>query len=71
MEEEKLKQTSETYKLNPAVPEELPKPTFWPIFTAFSVTLFFWGFITSLIISAVGVVSIGVSLYGWIMELKR
>ena len=70
MDESKLKEISEKYKLSPSVPEELPGPTFWPIFMAFSVTLFFWGFITSPIISGVGIITIGISLYGWIMELK-
>jgi hypothetical protein len=71
MDENQLQQFSDTYKLNPAVPQKLPKPTFWPVFTAFSVILFFWGFITSFIISIAGVISLGVSLYGWIMELKQ
>ncbi len=58
--------TQPEYPLSPAVPEELPQPTFWPIALAFGVTLLFWGFLTSLIISAVGVVVTAVSITGWI-----
>lgn len=70
MDEKKLKELSETYPLNPSVPVKLPKPTFWPIFLAFSVIFFFWGFITSFIITLVGLLLIGITIFGWIMELK-
>ena len=70
MDENKLSQLSDEYKLSPSVPQRIPKPTYWPVFLAFSVVLFFWGFITSIIISGVGLLLIGVSTYGWIMELK-
>jgi len=71
MEESKLKQLSEQYPLNPAVPEKLPHSTYWPIIMAFSVIFFFWGFITSLIISAVGLIGIGFSIWGWIGALNN
>ena len=70
MEEKKIKELSDVYPLTSAKPEKLPKPTFWPIFLAFSVIFFFWGFITSIIISGVGLLMIGISIYGWIMEFK-
>ncbi len=71
MDENKLKELSDTYPLSPSVPEKLPKATFWPIFLAFSVIFFFWGFITSFIITLVGLSLIGISIFGWIMELKK
>jgi len=58
--------THQDYPLSAAVPEELPEPTFWPIALAFGITLLFWGFLTSLIISAVGVAVSAVSIAGWI-----
>jgi hypothetical protein len=36
---------------------------------ALSVVFFFWGFITSLIISGVGLITMGVSIWGWIGDL--
>ena len=71
MNDEQLKELSKEYELNPAVPEELPKPTFWPVMTAFSAVFFFGGFITSLIISGVGIVFLGISITGWIGEFNN
>ena len=70
MDENKLKQLSGEYKLSSAVPQRIPKSTYWPVILAFSVTLFLWGFVTSVIISGVGLIIIGFSIFGWIMELK-
>jgi|GEM_PF-3874578 len=47
----------------------LPRPTYWPAALAFGITLFAWGFITSLLISIIGVMMIFVSIGGWIGEL--
>ena len=71
MNKEKIKQLSEEYKLSPAVPEKIPKSTYMPVFLAFSVVLFFWGFITSLIISGVGLVLTGVAVFGWITDMNN
>ena len=71
MEESKLKQLSGQYPLNAALPEKLPHPTYWPVLMAFSVIFFFWGFITSLIISAVGLIGMGISILGWIGALNN
>jgi len=68
MDENKLKELSEEYPLNPAVPEEIPKPTFWPIMLAFSILFFFWGIVTSAILSFVGLAGMGISISGWIGE---
>lgn len=70
MNENKLRQLSDEYKLSPAVPREIPKSTYWPVILAFSVALLFWGFVTSIIISGIGFVLAGVSVFGWIMELR-
>ncbi len=68
MDQNKLKELSEDYPLNPAVPEDIPKPTFWPIMLAFGVLFLFWGFVTSFILSVVGIAGIGISISGWIGE---
>lgn len=54
---------------NIAQPEELPEPTFWPITLAVGVTFVFWGFVTSLIISGLGLIVLGIAVAGWISEL--
>ncbi len=66
MNESKLKSLSDEYELHPALPQKIPNSTYWPIIMAFSVIFFFWGFITSLIISAVGLVAIVISILGWL-----
>jgi hypothetical protein len=54
----------------PAKPEQLPRLTFWPIVLAAGVVFFFWGFITSVVISLVGLGAMATALYGWIEEFR-
>lgn len=56
---------------NPARPEIIPAPTVWPASLALASTLMVWGFITSLIISAVGICLFAVSLAGWIGDIRH
>jgi hypothetical protein len=58
------------YELTPAQPEELPKPTLWPIVLAFGLIFFFWGFLTSFIITGVALVVVFFGIMGWIEEFK-
>lgn len=58
-------------KENLAKPEKLPEPTFWPITLSVGAVFFFWGFVTSLIISGLGLVVMGIALAGWIGELAN
>ncbi len=71
MEEAKLNYSSEEYPPYPAEPRAMPESTFWPIILAFGVVLIFWGLITSLIITGVGVIVLGISLAGWIQDLNH
>lgn len=54
-----------------AQPEELPKPTYWPFFSAFGVVLMFWGILTSWIITGIGFILFGVALTGWIVDVYK
>lgn len=63
-----IKQNEENW--NKAQPENLPHPTYWPITLAMGVTFFFWGFVTSIIISLVGIVVITIAMIGWISVLR-
>ncbi len=63
--------SNEEYPLHPADPQILPASTYWPLAMAFGLLLFFWGFITTLILSGVGFICIIVSLAGWIIELNN
>ncbi len=71
MEENKLKELESEYKPSPAVPQKLPASTYWPIILALGVIFFFWGFVTSLILTGIGFVTIGIALAGWIGELNN
>ncbi len=51
--------------------EELPRPTYWPVVMGVAITFLAFGVVTSLIISAVGVLMFIVSLVGWIGELRN
>jgi hypothetical protein len=71
MEEPIQTYATEEYEMIPATPQEIPELTFWPIVLAFAVLFFFWGLITSLIISGVGIVMIVFSIMGWISDLNN
>jgi len=70
MDEPVIKFNENEYPLQPSDPEIIPKSTYWPAVLAFGTTLFIWGFLTSLILSGVGVLFMGVSLAGWIVEIN-
>ena len=52
-------------------PEHIPRPTYWPAVIALSTTLIVWGWITSYIVTGVGIVLFAISLAGWIGELQH
>lgn len=55
----------------PLAPEHLPRPNYFPAGMAMGTTFFFWGFITSSVILAVGACLFIASLAGWITEIRR
>ena len=61
---------TDEYPLEKAQPEELPKPTIWPLTLAFGVVFLFWGFVTSLVITITGIVIIAVAVTGWISDME-
>ncbi len=64
------KEKYEDYPLQKADPEEIPRPTIWPIGLAFGILFIFWGFIASLGLTFAGIIITIVSLAGWIADLK-
>ncbi len=52
-------------------PEHVPRPTYWPAVLAFGITFLLWGIITTYIISAIGIVLMGIAIGGWIGDLKH
>jgi hypothetical protein len=70
--EEKIKKIPENQtSWHPAKPEKIPAFTFWPIVLAVGIVFVFWGLITSLIISGVGLVFMAIALLGWIQEFSN
>ena len=59
------------YPLSPADPQKIPEPTYWPVTLAFGTLFIFWGLITTLIISCVGLLLAGVAIAGWIIEMNH
>ena len=55
----------------PLPDEQLPQPNYFPAGLAMGTTFFFWGFITSWVILAVGAALFIASLAGWITEIRR
>ena len=54
-----------------AQPENLPKPTYWPIVFALGLTLGFWGILTGWIIGISGFILLFIALAGWIKEINH
>lgn len=54
-----------------AKPEVLSEPTFWPLILSIGITLFAWGAVTSVYISALGLLMSAVSIAYWIGDIRR
>jgi hypothetical protein len=54
-----------------AKPHKLPRPTYWPFFTALGVVLIFWGILTTWFITGIGLITFGIALGGWISDLNN
>ena len=52
-------------------PEKLPEPTAWPVALALGVTFILWGFVSSLIVSGVGVALFATAMAGWVREIRH
>jgi hypothetical protein len=52
-------------------PEKLPEPTAWPAGVALAVTFILWGFVSSFIVSAVGVALFIAAMVGWVKEIRH
>jgi hypothetical protein len=52
-------------------PAAIPPPTVWPAAVALGITLLAWGVVASPIILVFGLVLFGVSLGGWIGEIRH
>ena len=50
---------------------EVPEPTYWPAVTALAIVVLLFGFLTSWVISAVGLIMFIFSMSHWIGELNR
>ena len=68
---DELTKHQDEYPLSPSDPEEIPGPTFWPVFLAFGVLLLFWGLIASFIMLTTGIIVIAISVAGWISDLNQ
>lgn len=69
-EKERLPDSADMSTWNKAIPEELPKPTYWPFFLAMGFAFLCWGILASWIISAAGLCILVLSLKGWIKILR-
>ncbi len=67
---EKIFSKHDDYPLQKPDPGIIPEPTIWPIGLAFGILFIFWGFIASLGLSIAGIIIFGISLAGWIADLK-
>ena len=52
-------------------PDVIPRSTLAPAATAFGLTLFFWGFVTSPVVLGVGLIVVVASLIGWVAEMRH
>lgn len=52
-------------------PEELPRPTYWPVIMALAITLIIFGVVTTYLIIIIGLVLFVISLIGWIGDVRN
>lgn len=52
-------------------PHHLPAPSLWPMVCAGGIALVFFGIVTSLIFSLVGLALFAWAIVGWIGEVRR
>ena len=64
-------QLNQEYPPSPADPQNMPEPTWWPVALAFGVLFIFWGLISTLYITGVGLIVTAVAIAGWIIELNH
>ena len=54
-----------------AKPERLPKPTYWPFFSALGLMFMGWGLLSFWLFSVVGLIVFVISLIGWINLMRH
>jgi len=52
-------------------PAYIPSPTYAPAATAFGITFFLWGFVTSPVVLVVGLVVLVASIVVWMGEMRH
>ncbi|HTX89166.1 MAG TPA: hypothetical protein VMC08_09275, partial [Bacteroidales bacterium] len=68
MEEKDDDRKIEDAEARPAVPQEVPEQTYWPVMAAAGVLFFFFGLLTTLIVTGIGIVFMAISFAGWIQN---
>jgi hypothetical protein len=53
------------------LPEQMPRPSYWPAMLAFAMNLALIGPVTNMWLTLVGVVLFGFALAGWIREMAH
>jgi hypothetical protein len=53
------------------LPAEIPRPTYAPAAMAFGLTFFLWGFVTSPVVLAAGLIVTVAALVSWIGEMRH
>lgn len=67
-------QTAESHgepKGNPPKPLHIAEPTYWPLILAVGITMFAWGWVTSLLLTALGLILIVASIVNWIGDMRN
>jgi hypothetical protein len=52
-------------------PEKGPEPTYWPAALALGTVLMLWGLVSSLILTAAGLLLMAASAVGWLEEMRH
>ena len=71
MDEDVTNLNETEYPLQDAEPAVIPDSTYWPFTLAFGIAFLFLGFLTSLIVSGVGIVCMIIAIAGWISEMNH
>lgn len=56
---------------NPPKPGNVAQPTYWPLILAVGITMFAWGWVTTLLFTALGLILIIAAIVNWIGDIRH
>jgi len=56
---------------NPPKPLHIAQPTYWPLVLAVGITIFAWGWVTSWLMTVLGLILVITAIVNWIGDMRH